>query len=85
MFVLINQYVKRNKQNLRSMKNKQKILTKISNLLLDIEKNHHELYVHLDENPMTIPISNQPNIDTKSLEDYFISLKEILKKYKKNQ
>ncbi|WP_452230556.1 MULTISPECIES: hypothetical protein [unclassified Lacinutrix] len=66
------------------MKNTQKILVRISKILLDIETNHHELYVHLDENPMPIPALQQSKVDSNSLEDYFISLKEILKKYKKN-
>ncbi|WP_055444139.1 hypothetical protein [Lacinutrix himadriensis] len=66
------------------MKKTQKILVKISNLLLDIKANHNELYVLLDENPITIPTVKQPKVDANSLEDYLISLKEILKRYNKN-
>ncbi|MDX1278697.1 hypothetical protein [Oceanihabitans sediminis] len=63
------------------MKTQQKLLTKISELLLDIQNNHHELYVHLDENPIAIPTLHQSTVDKKCLEDYLSSLKTVFKKY----
>ena len=64
------------------MKSAQDILTEISTLTRKIETEHPEVYKHLDEMPMTLPDSKNPNVDTKSLENYLQSLKDLIQKYK---
>lgn len=59
----------------------QDILTKITKLTTNIEVNYPELYVMLDENPLTIPTIDNPKIDASVMEDYLESLKQILKHY----
>lgn len=63
------------------MNNLKNILTEITQLTYNIETNYPELYQTLDENPMTIPSTNDPHIDTDIMEEYLESLKQILKKY----
>ncbi|WP_338732293.1 hypothetical protein [Mangrovimonas cancribranchiae] len=63
------------------MKTTQDLLQEISTLTRDIESNYPELYKYLDENPITIPNMEHPNIDNKALEDYLSSLKALVKKY----
>lgn len=63
------------------MNNLKNILTEITQLTNNIETNYPELYQTLDENPMTIPSSNDPHIDTDIMKEYLESLKQILKKY----
>ena len=60
------------------MKNLQTVLTQITQLTTDIETNYPELYRSLDENPMTIPSMNHPHIDSKVMQDYLGSLKQLL-------
>ena len=60
------------------MKNLQTILTQITQVTTDIETNYPELYRSLDENPMTIPSMDHPHIDSKVMEDYLESLKQLL-------
>ena len=61
------------------MKNTQKIVAEISELTKTIETNYPEIYNFLDENPMTIPSENHPNIDENVLQEYLESLKQFLK------
>ena len=63
------------------MKTTQELLQDISTLTRDIETKYPELYKHLDENPVTIPNMEHPNIDNKALQDYLNSLKALVKKY----
>ena len=64
------------------MKSAQELLTEISTLTRKIETEHPEVYKHLDEMPVTLPSTKNPNVDTKSLENYLQSLKDLIKKYK---
>ena len=57
------------------------ILKEITELTYTIEAHYPELYRTLDENPMTIPSTNHPNINKETMEDYLEGLKQILKKY----
>lgn len=66
------------------MKTTQSLLTEISTLIRDIERDYPELYKHLDESPITIPGVKQPNVDNKALENYLQTLKDMLKRYKKS-
>ncbi len=61
------------------MKSLQEIENEITALTYKIETEYPELYQFLDENPITIPIKNQPNINKKLMQDYLESLKQLLK------
>jgi hypothetical protein len=61
------------------MDNLQIILAEISWLTRTIESDYPELYQFLDENPMTIPSENHPEIDKMILKDYLESLRQLLK------
>ncbi|MET6990870.1 hypothetical protein [Sediminicola arcticus] len=61
------------------MINSKSILTKITQLTLNIETNYPELYRFLDENPVTLPTENHPNIDEDAMSAYLESLKQLLK------
>ena len=63
------------------MKSLQNILTEISALTLNIETNYPELYRSLDENPMTLPVSQHPHLDKVVIEEYLTGLKELLEHY----
>ena len=63
------------------MKTLQEIQTKITKLTTNIEVNYPELYVNLDETPLTIPSMKYPVIDVSIMQDYLESLKQILKQY----
>ena len=60
------------------------ILSEITQIIRDIEDNYPELQKYLDERPMTLPDENNPNakMDDKVLNEYLISLKEMVSKYK---
>ena len=64
------------------MKKTQEIITKISQLTLDIETNYPELYRTLDENPMTIPSLEHPQLDTVVMQAYLDSLQQLLEHHK---
>jgi len=66
------------------MKTTQKILTEIATLTRKIETDYPELYKYLDESPMTIPGQKNPNVDSKALENYLQTLKDMLNRYKKS-
>jgi hypothetical protein len=55
------------------------LLKEITNVTLEIETDFPELYRFLDENPITIPMDSDPQIDKKVLHDYLQSLKYLLK------
>ncbi|MEY8021187.1 hypothetical protein AB8P51_10170 [Muriicola sp. SD30] len=61
------------------MKSLQKILMEITQLTANIETNYPELYSYLDENPMTLPVKEDPHMDKKVMEDYLQSLKLLLR------
>ncbi len=60
------------------MKNLHSILTEITQLTTNIETNYPGLYRTLDENPMTIPVSDHPHIDKMIMQEYLESLKQLL-------
>ncbi|PWK20699.1 hypothetical protein [Xanthomarina spongicola] len=63
------------------MKTLQDIQTQIIKLTSNIETNYPELYVTLEENPITIPSTKHPEISLSVMQDYLESLKQILKQY----
>ncbi|MEO9891028.1 hypothetical protein [Aurantibacter sp.] len=71
----INEYQKNKMQGLH------KILNEITLLTTDIETNYPELYRSLDENPMTLPISQHPYMDKIVMQEYLESLKQLLEHY----
>lgn len=60
------------------MKRLQELTKEINELTLKIEQEYPELYIYLDENPITIPCCEHPKIDTKTFSDYLDSLKQLL-------
>lgn len=62
------------------MKHIKKILNEITELTTDIETNYPELYVFLEENPLTIPSEKKPVITSNYLQAYLDSLK-LLKEH----
>ena len=67
------------------MKISQSVLTEISQITRDIEENYPELQKYLDETPITLSEgpSQNPDLDDKTLTEYRDSLKEMVRKYKK--
>ena len=57
----------------------QNIENEIVKITTLIGTKYPELYTFLDENPFTMPSINHPNIDTKVMEDYLVSLNQLLK------
>lgn len=60
------------------MKDLHHILNEITQLTLNMETNYPELYRSLDENPMTLPVTNHPHIDKQVMQEYLESLKQLL-------
>lgn len=67
------------------MNNFQNILKEITEFTNAIETNYPELYRSLNENPITLPVSNNPKMDEKAMEDYLENLKQLLKNYIESQ
>lgn len=65
------------------MKTLQDIENQIITLTTSIEVNYPELYETLEENPITIPSKNHPDMNISIMEEYLESLKQILKQYTK--
>ena len=61
------------------MKKLQKLLQEITQLTYIIETNYPELYRNLEENPITIPSDPYSHIDSKTLEGYLESLRELFR------
>ncbi|TDQ31105.1 hypothetical protein [Zeaxanthinibacter enoshimensis] len=53
-------------------------ITRLTNL---IETRYPELYIFLDEDPITLPSMAHIEIDTTILKEYIQSLKQMLKRY----
>lgn len=62
-----------------------KLSQEINQLTLKIEQEYPELYGFLNENPITIPTNEHPQINTENLADYLDSLNQLLKHYLTNQ
>ncbi len=63
------------------MKRLQEITKKINELTYKIEQEYPGLYQYLDENPVTIPNTQNANLTTKNFSDYLESLQQILERY----
>ena len=64
---------------IKIMKKLQNLFKEINDLTLKIEQEYPELYQYLDENPITIPGSEHPKLDTETFSDWLESLKALLK------
>ncbi len=67
------------------MKKLQQLTKEISDLTLKIEQEYPELYRYLDENPITIPCCDHPEVTTKNFSDYLDSLRSLLNTHIENQ
>ena len=57
------------------------IISEIVLLTNQIETEYPELYRFLEEQPMTIPAEDKPEIDRETLENYLIGLRQLLEHY----
>jgi len=67
------------------MKTEKRISNEILKITLIIKEHYPELSKYTMEMPMTIPTSKNPKINSKSLQDYYDSLKDLLENYIENQ
>lgn len=63
------------------MKAESELVQKIMSITTLIKERHPELISFLEELPVTIPDVNDPQLNLKSLKEYYGSLCVILKKY----
>ncbi|MDW5290688.1 hypothetical protein [Formosa sp. PL04] len=63
------------------MPNLKTILQEISDITYTIETDYPELYKYLDEQPITIPAFEHPNMNKKLMKEYLKELKELLESY----
>ncbi len=63
------------------MESEKDLNAKIFQITALIQNSHPELSKYLVEMPITIPIENNPKINSESLKKYYDSLVAILKKY----
>ena len=67
------------------MKDLQYVLKEIMEVNTIIETEYRELYRFLEENPMTLPAVDHPNIDEATLTEYLKSLKELLQHHRETK
>lgn len=60
------------------MEKLQQLIKEINDITLKIEQEYPELYRHLDENPVTIPAIDHPELTANTFSDYLGSLKALL-------
>ncbi len=63
------------------MKTEKELNSDILKITMAIRDNFPELSKYLNEMPVTIPVSNNPEINLKNLQDYFNSLDALFRKY----
>jgi hypothetical protein len=63
------------------MKTEKELNNDILKITMAIRDNFPELSKYLNEMPVTIPVSNNPEINLKNLQDYFNSLNALFRKY----
>ena len=63
------------------MKTEKELNSDILKITMAIRDNYPELSKYLNEMPVTIPVSNNPEINLKNLQDYFNSLNALFRKY----
>ncbi|GAA4273393.1 hypothetical protein U6A24_19515 [Aquimarina gracilis] len=60
------------------METSKNLISEITKITTNIETNYPELYKFIEEQPITIPSSNNPKTDEQNLRDYLDSLKQLL-------
>mgnify|MGYP000972580270 FL=1 len=63
------------------MKTEKELNNDILKITMAIRNNFPELSKYLNEMPVTIPVSNNQEINLKNLQDYFNSLNALFRKY----
>lgn len=63
------------------MESEKELNAKILEITMTIQKKYPELYEHLGEMPVTIPDTENPEINSKNLRAYYDSLKSLLNNY----
>ena len=63
------------------MENQRRIVSEIMHLISDMETQYPEIYRFLDEDPITIPSSAQPELNQNTLAEYSDDLRELLKRH----
>lgn len=66
------------------MKSEKELNTAILDITIKIKEQFPELSKYITEMPVTIPNMENPEINRKALEDYYNSLRIVLKDYVKN-
>lgn len=66
------------------MKSEKELNTAILDITMKIKEQFPELSKYITEMPVTIPNMENPEINRKALEDYYNSLRIVLKDYVKN-
>ncbi|MFV8336694.1 hypothetical protein ACNQF7_11510 [Flavobacterium sp. RSP29] len=66
------------------MKTEKELNDAILKITMKIRNDYPELSKYLSEMPVTIPEISNPEINIKTLSDYYESLEDILKKYSPN-
>lgn len=60
------------------MNTSENIISQINKLTTHIKTNYPELYQFIEEQPITIPSSDHPKTDEKTMYEYLDSLKQLL-------
>jgi hypothetical protein len=66
------------------MKTEKELNDDILKITMTIKESFPELTKYIEEMPITIPNNSNPQINLKSLKDYYDSLENLMKKYAKN-
>lgn len=66
------------------MKSEKELNTAILDITMKMKEQFPELSKYITEMPVTIPNMENPEINRKALEDYYNSLRIVLKDYVKN-
>lgn len=66
------------------MKTEKELNEAILEITVKIRTDYPELLKYLEEIPLTIPVVSNPEINVKTLTDYYESLENIVKKYVPN-
>lgn len=66
------------------MKTEKELNDDILKITMTIKESFPELSKYIEEMPITIPNNSNPEINIKSLKDYYDSLDNLMKKYAKN-
>jgi hypothetical protein len=66
------------------MKTEKELNDDILKITMTIKESFPELSKYIEEMPITIPNSSNPEINIKTLKDYYDSLDNLMKKYANN-